>query len=83
MQERGKIDWRDHIHSDPLILVGKPVIRGTRLSVDFLLELLANGWTDAEILANYPALKPDDLRAVFAYASDHLRQDTVHVLSPA
>lgn len=82
MQERGKIDWREHIHSDPAILAGKPVIRGTRLSVDFLLELMANGWTEAEILGNYPALSPDALRAVFACASEHLKQDTVHVLSP-
>lgn len=81
MAERKRVDWRERIHANPAILVGKPVVRGTRLAVDFLLELLAAGWSEAEILANYPQLCGDDLRAVLAYASEHIREDTVHALA--
>ena len=56
--------WHDHIHSDPSILLGKPVIRGTRLSVEFLLGLLAEGWTEHDILESYPQLSREALRAV-------------------
>ena len=56
--------WHDHIHSDPSILLGKPVIRGTRLSVEFLLGLLAEGWTEQDILRSYPQLSREALRAV-------------------
>lgn len=48
--------WRDHIHSDPEIPGGKPVVRGTRLAVEFLLGLLAGGWSSEQILDNYPQL---------------------------
>ena len=82
MTERKNIDWRACIHADPAILAGKPVVRGTRLAVDFLLELLAVGWSEDEILANYPQLRGDDLRAVLAYACEHVREDTVHALAP-
>lgn len=83
MVERRIVDWRERIHADPAILAGKPVVRGTRLAVDFLLELLAAGWRETEILANYPHLRHEDLRAVLAYASEHVREDTVHALATA
>jgi uncharacterized protein (DUF433 family) len=54
---------------DPEILAGKPVVRGTRLAVEFILELLASGQSEADILANYPGLTRDDLLACLAYAS--------------
>jgi len=82
MTERMRADWRERIHADPAILTGKPVVRGTRLAVDFLLELLAIGWSEEEILTNYPQLCRDDLRAVLAYACEHVREDTVHALAP-
>lgn len=63
------MDWRTMIHSDPNILVGKPVIRGTRLSAEFLLDLLANGWTTQQILDSYPSLTPESLAAVHSAAS--------------
>ena len=59
----------DRIVIDPEILVGKPVVKGTRLSVDFLLGLLAQGWGESEILRNYPGLQREDLLACWAYAS--------------
>ena len=40
------MNWRDHIHTDPAVLAGKPIVKGTRLSVDFLLGLLAEGWSE-------------------------------------
>lgn len=58
---------------DRKILVGKPIIRGTRISVEFVIDLLASGWTTAEILDEYDHLKAEDIRACFAYASEVLR----------
>ena len=61
-------NWEHRIHSDLAILRGKPVIKGTRLSVEFLLERLADGWKEEDLLENYPRLTPEDIQAVFAYA---------------
>ena len=57
------MNWREHIHSDSAVLTGKPVVRGTRLAVNFLLELFASGWTTAQVLESYPQLPPEALRA--------------------
>ena len=59
------IDWKKYIHSDPEILMGKPVVKGTRLSGEFILGLFAEGWTEQQILENYPTLTKERLRAVF------------------
>jgi uncharacterized protein (DUF433 family) len=61
--------WPERIVVDPEILAGKPVIRGTRMAVEFILELLAAGRAESEILANYPGLIGDDILACLAYAS--------------
>ncbi|MCA9999579.1 MAG: DUF433 domain-containing protein [Anaerolineales bacterium] len=53
------MNWQEHIHSDPKILNGKPVVKGTRLSVEFLLGLVAAGWTKDQVLENYPTLLED------------------------
>ena len=71
------MNWEERIVSDPNVLVGKPTIKGTRLSVAFILERLADGWSEREILENYPRLTPDDLRAVFAYASDCMKDEFI------
>jgi uncharacterized protein (DUF433 family) len=68
------MNWRDFIHSDPDLAAGKAVVRGTRLSVDFLLALLAEGWTQEQLLENYPELTPEALRAVFAFAAETVRE---------
>jgi uncharacterized protein (DUF433 family) len=68
----------DRIVLDPAILAGKPVIRGTRLSVDFIIGLMADGWTEADILHNYTGLTRDDLAACLAYARDVLRSEKVY-----
>ncbi len=63
------MDWRRQIHADPNILWGKPVVKGTRLSVEFILGLFAAGWNERQVLDNYPTLTPEALRAVFAFAA--------------
>ena len=60
--------WQEHITVDPGVLVGKPIIKGTRLAVDFVLELVSAGWSEADILRNYPRLGREDILACVAYA---------------
>lgn len=62
---------------DPQILAGKPVVRGTRLAVEFIIGLLADGWSEADILSNYPGLAHDDIIACLAYARDVLSSERV------
>ena len=64
------MDWQDRITVDPKVLVGKPVIKGTRISVEFLMGLLTNGWTHEQILQEYPHLKPEDIQAALHYAAE-------------
>ncbi|CUS03921.2 conserved protein of unknown function [Candidatus Promineifilum breve] len=63
------MDWQERITVDPKVLVGKPVVHGTRLSVEFIVDLLAQGWPESELLRNYPGLEPEDIRACLAYAA--------------
>ena len=72
------MDWRQHIITDPQVLAGKPVIRGTRLALDFVLGLFAAGWTEAQVLENYPSLTSDGVRAVFAYAAEILQDESLY-----
>ena len=74
------MSWQERIILDPAVLAGKPIIKGTRLAVEFLLELLAEDWTEADILRNYPGLTHEDLRACLAYASDRLKAEKVYPL---
>ncbi|MBA3431753.1 MAG: DUF433 domain-containing protein [Actinobacteria bacterium] len=69
------MEWRERIHSDSKILSGKPVVRRTRLSVEFLLRLFAAGWTEEQVLNNYPNLEREDLLAVFAYAAEAAQEE--------
>lgn len=70
--------WQERIVIDPAILVGKPVIRGTRLAVEFIIDLLAQGWSEDEILRNYPGLTHEDIQACLRYASELLRAERVY-----
>jgi uncharacterized protein (DUF433 family) len=63
------ISWKERIIIDPDILVGKTVVYGTRLSVEFIIDLLAQGWNEEEITRNYPGLTREDIQACLAYAS--------------
>jgi uncharacterized protein (DUF433 family) len=57
------MNWQERIVIDPNRLVGKPVIKGARLAVEFIIELLSQGWSQQEILDNYPGLTEEDIRA--------------------
>ncbi|MFQ6114861.1 MAG: DUF433 domain-containing protein [bacterium] len=72
--------WQERITVDPDVLVGKPVIKGTRLAVEFIIDLLAQGWNEAEILRNYPGLTHEDIQACLGYASEILRSEKVYPL---
>ena len=62
------MSWPDRIVVDPDVLAGKPVIRGTRPAVEFILDLLAAGQSEDDILSNYPGLTHADILACLAYA---------------
>ena len=74
------MDWHDRIVVDPKILVGKPVIKGTRIAVEFLMDLLANEWTHDQILKNYPHLTHEDIQAALHYATEALKHEHVYPL---
>lgn len=63
---------------DPNVLAGKPVVRGTCLSVEFVIGLLADGWSEADILAEYPGITREDVLACLAYARDMLSSERVY-----
>lgn len=73
--------WEDRITIDPKVLAGKPVIKGTRLAVEFIVDLLAQGWTEAQILENYPGITREDIRACLQYASEMLKSERVFPVS--
>ncbi len=75
------MDWKNRIEVNPDVLVGKPVVKGTRLAVEFVVDLLAQGWTEEEILKNYPRLSHDDIRACLSYASAVLHAEKVYDLT--
>lgn len=72
------MDWRERIVIDPKILVGKPLIRGTRISVEFVIDLLARGWSVEDVLAEYDHLQAEDVRACLLYARDMLAEERVY-----
>jgi uncharacterized protein (DUF433 family) len=89
LEIEGKCGMLDHLRRqsmadparivlDAAVLTGKPVIRGTRLSVDFVIGLMADGWSEADILRNYPGLTREDLAACLAYARDVLTSEKVY-----
>ncbi|MSU76688.1 MAG: DUF433 domain-containing protein [Gemmataceae bacterium] len=74
------MNWHNRIIVDPKILVGKPIIKGTRMSVEFIVDLLGNGWSNEQILQEYDHLQPADIQACLAYASEVLRSEKVYLL---
>ncbi|GIW93018.1 MAG: hypothetical protein KatS3mg110_1059 [Pirellulaceae bacterium] len=71
--------WQERIVIDPKILVGKPVIKGTRISVEFVIDLLGRGWTTEQILREYDHLTTEDIQACLAYASEVLKSEQVYM----
>jgi uncharacterized protein (DUF433 family) len=74
-------NWEDRIIVDPKVLVGKPVIKGTRLSVEFVLGLLANGWSVEQVLDEYHQLSRDDIIAALKYAVEAVKEEKVYPLA--
>ena len=72
------VKWQDYIISDEKVLLGKPVIKGTRISVEFILERLADGWTEEQILENYPRLNKNSIQAIFAYTYDCMKDGLLY-----
>lgn len=77
------MDLSHRISVDPRILVGKPVVKGTRIAVEMVVDLLAAGWTHQQILDSYPTLSEEDVRACLCYASEILHSEKVYPLEPA
>jgi uncharacterized protein (DUF433 family) len=69
------MDWREHIEQNPRVMMGKPVLKGTRLTVELILQRLGDGATDDDLLASYPRLRPEHIRAAQAYAAAALASD--------
>ena len=69
--------WNERIAVDPDVVAGKPVVKGTRIAVEFVIDLMARGWTTEQILDEYDHLTREDVRACLAYAGDLLRAEHV------
>jgi uncharacterized protein (DUF433 family) len=72
------MNWKERIIVDPKILVGKPVIKGTRLAVEFIVELLGQGWAESEITRNYPGVTHEDIAACLMYATNILKAEKIY-----
>jgi uncharacterized protein (DUF433 family) len=69
------MNWRDHIHSDPAILGGKPVFKGTRLSVEHVLKLVAAGWSLEKMAYEFPGVEAHHVQAAAAFAAEMLKDE--------
>jgi uncharacterized protein (DUF433 family) len=72
------MNWQQRIELDPAILTGKPTVKGTRIAVEFVVDLLARGWSQEDILREYDHLTADDIQACLAYASEMLQSERVY-----
>jgi uncharacterized protein (DUF433 family) len=73
------MNWHERITVNPQVLVGKPIIKGTRIAVEFVVDLLARGWTVERILQEYDHLTAEDIQACLAYASEILKSEKVYL----
>ena len=74
------MNWRDRIVLDPAVLVGKPVVKGTRIAVELVIELLGRGYTTAQVLEQYDMLTGEDVQACLSYASEVLKSERVYAV---
>jgi len=75
------VDWRDYIVADPAVMLGKPVVQGTRITVESILDKLAAGETVDDLLAAHPRLTRTGIQAALAYAAETVRTDTIFPLA--
>lgn len=73
------MNWEERITVNPKVLVGKPIIKGTRIAVEFVIDLLGRGWTTEQILSEYDHLRAEDIQACLAYASEVLKSERVYL----
>lgn len=69
------MNWKDHIVVNPEILVGKPIIKGTRISVELLLDRFADGWSYDDVLEAYPHLTREQVQAALAFAAELFKEE--------
>ena len=69
------MDWREHIYSNPEIGGGKPIFRDSRFKVEFVLKLMAAGWTYEQMAEEYPGIRPEYLAAAAGFAADMMRDE--------
>ena len=74
------MQWQDRIVIDPNVLVGKPVIRGTRIAVELVVDLLARGWSKEQVMKQYDHVTAEDIQACLAYASEVLKSEKVYLV---
>ena len=72
------MEWNNYIVVDDKVLVGKPFIKGTRISVEHIVNLFASGWSEKQILENYPRLTKKDLPSVFLYLQDIIKDGMIY-----
>ena len=70
------MNWKDHIEVNPAVLVGKPIIKGTRISVELILDRMADGWTMEDVLASYPHISREDVLAALTFPSELFKEET-------
>jgi len=75
------VEWREYIVADPQVMLGKPVVKGTRVTVELILEKLAAGETIDDLLTAHPRLTRNTIQAALAYAAEALRADTIFPLA--
>jgi len=75
------MEWRKHIIADETVLLGKPTVKGTRGSVEHIIGLLAQGWTEQQILENYSKVNQESLQAVFSYIQECLKDGLLYTKS--
>lgn len=73
------VEWREYIVADPTVLKGKPTLKGTRLSIEFILERLSDGWSEQMLLENFPRLTDVHLKAVYAFLGDCLKDGLLYL----
>ncbi len=69
--------WTDYIVSDKNVLLGKPIIKGTRISLEFIMQLFASGWTEQQIMENYPQIKKEHIKALFLFLLDDIKDKLI------
>ena len=70
------MNWKDRIEVNPAVLVGKPIIKGSRISVELILDRLADGWSMEDVLNSYPHISREDVLAALSFASELFKEET-------